>query len=186
MTPLAKTLIAEVVEKEGGYSNHPSDRGGETNYGITKAVAREAGYLGPMRDLPKELAEDIYYRVYWREPGFERVAEEGFERIAAELFDSGVNCGVSRASKWLQRSLNILNGRGTHYGDLPVTGRVGLLTIAALKAYRDRRPPINLAELILLRALEGFQISHYIHLCETNQSQEDFIVGWLRTRVGLA
>jgi len=32
-------LIEDVIEREGGYVNHPADRGGATNWGITEAVA---------------------------------------------------------------------------------------------------------------------------------------------------
>jgi hypothetical protein len=34
------TMIAGVIAVEGGYVNHPSDPGGETNMGITREVAR--------------------------------------------------------------------------------------------------------------------------------------------------
>ena len=55
-----KDIINHVIEIEGGYVDDPSDSGGETNYGITKAVARRYGYAGHMRDLPREVAYQIY------------------------------------------------------------------------------------------------------------------------------
>ena len=30
-------LIDELIEREGGYVNHPADRGGPTKFGITEA-----------------------------------------------------------------------------------------------------------------------------------------------------
>jgi lysozyme family protein len=44
-------LIEEVIGREGGYSNHPADRGGATRWGITEAVARAHGYRGVSADL---------------------------------------------------------------------------------------------------------------------------------------
>lgn len=35
-------LIEEVIAREGGYSDHPADRGGPTNMGITLKVAPTA------------------------------------------------------------------------------------------------------------------------------------------------
>ena len=52
-------LIDELIEREGGYVNHPADRGGPTRFGITEAVARAHGYAGPMKWLPREEAAAI-------------------------------------------------------------------------------------------------------------------------------
>jgi lysozyme family protein len=50
---------------EGGYSNSPSDPGGETMWGITRRVALREGYSGDMHLLPRETAKAIYRRRYW-------------------------------------------------------------------------------------------------------------------------
>ena len=54
MTP--DTLIDDLIDREGGYVDHPADRGGRTCFGITEAVARAHGYDGAMRDLPRATA----------------------------------------------------------------------------------------------------------------------------------
>src|SRR5690349_1456205 len=53
-------LIDALIDREGGYVNHPADKGGPTCFGITEAVARAHGYRGAMRDLPRDEAVGIY------------------------------------------------------------------------------------------------------------------------------
>jgi lysozyme family protein len=88
-------MIDALIDREGGYANHPADKGGPTYFGITEAVARAHGYAGSMRNLPREEAAAIYRRLYWLRPRFDQVAQRS-SRIAAELFDTGVRySGVS-------------------------------------------------------------------------------------------
>ena len=63
-------LIDALIEREGGYVNHPADKGGPTCFGITEAVARAHGYSGSMRQLPRDEAAAIYRRLYWLRPRF--------------------------------------------------------------------------------------------------------------------
>ena len=70
---LKNDLIAEIIEIEGGYVNHPADRGGPTKYGITEKVARAFGYQGDMRDLPKSKAFEIYDKNYWQRLGLDGI-----------------------------------------------------------------------------------------------------------------
>ena len=46
-------LIDALIDREGGFVDHPADSGGPTCFGITQAVARAHGYAGPMRQLPR-------------------------------------------------------------------------------------------------------------------------------------
>jgi lysozyme family protein len=63
-----ENLIDEVIGREGGYSNHPADRGGATRWGVTEKVARAHGYRGDMRSFPRGEAVAIYRRIYWSGP----------------------------------------------------------------------------------------------------------------------
>ena len=112
----ADALIEALIEREGGYVNHPDDRGGPTRYGITEAVARAHGYGGAMADLPHDEAVAIYRRLYWLRPRFDEVASR-VPRIAAELFDTGANMGPGVAATFLQRALTALNRNGKDYGN---------------------------------------------------------------------
>ena len=54
-----------LIGNEGGYSNNAADPGGETMWGITKRVAVASGYMGQMKDLPRETAKQIAKKNYW-------------------------------------------------------------------------------------------------------------------------
>ena len=175
------TLIDAVLDREGGYCNHPADRGGETKYGITAAVARANGYAGAMRDLPLDMARAIYRRLYWLGPRFDAVAEQA-AGIAAELFDTGVNMGPPVAAAFLQRALNALNRGASDYPDMPVDGRIGDTTLAALTAFLKRRGAGG--ETVLLKAIEALQGERYVALAEGRPANEAFLYGWLANRIG--
>lgn len=170
------SVIEAVLRAEGGYVNDPRDAGGETMYGITKATARANGYAGSMRDLPRSLAKDIYYRQYVVTPGFAQIGTIN-AAIAAELVDTGVNMGPNVASRFLQRALNALNNQARDYADLTVDGAAGPATRAALSAYLKKRGKEGERRLLaLLNALQG---ARYVELCEARQANEAFMYGWL-------
>lgn len=167
---------------EGGYVDDPADSGGKTRYGITERVARANGYKGAMRDLSLDIAEAIYRSQYWDPLRLDSVARVSTP-VADELFDSAVNLGVRRAATWLQRSLNVLNGRQGLYADMIVDGFVGPVTIAALRDYIEHRGDEGAT--VLLRALNGLQAAFYIELAERRERDERFVYGWILKRVRL-
>ena len=112
------TAFTKLLGHEGGYVNHPNDPGGETNWGITKAVAREFGYTGSMRDLPRDTAKRIYRVKYWDTVK----ADEMPDAVRYPLFDAAVNSGVGQAARWLQRALGVADD-----------GKIGAITIAKAK-----------------------------------------------------
>lgn len=174
-------LIADVIDREGDYVNHPADRGGPTRWGITEAVARAHGYAGEMRRLPRAEAEAIYCRIYWLRPGFDKIAGRA-PHIAAELFDTGVNMGTGVAIGFLQRALNALNRSARDYPDIAVDRTIGPATLHALDGFLRARG--RGGETVLLRALEALQGERYIALAERRPSQEAFLYGWLANRIG--
>lgn len=103
--------LDEVLAHEGGYVNHPSDPGGETNMGISKRSYPNEN----IRGMTRARAAEIYRRDFWNRvrgddlpPGLDLVA-----------FDPAVNSGVSRGSKWLQGALGVAQD-----------GKIGPATIA--------------------------------------------------------
>jgi lysozyme family protein len=109
----------ELLGHEGGFSDHPSDPGRGTMWGITRKVALQNGYEGNMRLLPREKAKDIYRRKYWNAVQ----ADELPEVVRYTVFDAAVNSGPHQAICWLQRAL-----------DVGEDGVIGPMTMDAAKA----------------------------------------------------
>ncbi len=172
--------IDRVVAVEGGFSDHPADRGGPTMYGCTEAVARAYGYEGPMRELSRDRALLIYRSRYWDALNLSSVAMLS-KGLAAELFDTAVNQGPGRAGEYLQRCLNGLNRRARLYPDVTVDGRIGPMTLAALAAFIKARGTSG--ALALTAGCNCLQGAFYIGLAEGDESQEEFLFGWLLNRV---
>lgn len=173
-------IVEGVLLREGRYVDHPNDRGGPTNWGITEAVARLNGYVGHMRDMPQSLARSIYHTRYVTTPWFDRVAAISLP-VAEELVDTGVNMGPAVSSVFFQRWLNGFNQQARRYGDLFVDGRVGPATISAFGTYLQQRG--SEGELVMVAALNGVQANRYLEIAERDKTQEDFLYGWVRTRV---
>ncbi len=145
--------ITDLIKREGGYTNHPADRGGPTCWGITEQVARAYGYIGEIEAMPQSVARTIYLDKYWIWPRFDQV-NEICTAVAEELLDTGVNMGQGMAATFLQRALNAY---------LKARGKDG--------------------ETVILRALNAQQGERYIQLAEKRPSQEEFIHGWFLNRV---
>lgn len=173
----ALAMIAGVIAVEGGYVNHKADPGGETNMGITKRTAVQNGYTGPMRTLPRSVAENIYYRQYLVAPGYEPLI--GIDAaVTEELFDTTVNMGPPRPSRWFQESVNALCG-----AHLAVDGRVGPQTVVAYRTCQARLGPTPLCTR-MLDALDARQRAEYDRLVRANASLRVFYRGWVNNRIG--
>lgn len=169
-------IIEEVLANEGGYVNDPRDRGGETNFGITVATARDNGFTGPMKSMTRDFARDVYMRQYVQAPGFDKIAAIS-PAIGAELVDTGVNMGQKVAGQFLQRALNGLNNQAKDFADLLVDGSAGQKTRDALSAYLKKRGAEGERRLLLL--LNSLQGERYLSLAEGRSANEAFLYGWL-------
>ena len=170
----ALAIIAPTIDLEGGYVNHPSDPGGETNMGITKAVAIEHSYTGSMRALPRDVAESIYYQSYLVKPGYSPLIPLD-AAVTEELFDTTVNMGPARPSRWFQQSLNEI----CPALKLSVDGKVGPATIAGFS--RCQRTLLCQA---MLPRMDAKQLTEYDRLVRFNPRLKVFHRGWVNHRIG--
>ena len=78
------------LKNEGGFVNHPADKGGATNMGIT--IGTLSAYLGKkatvtdVKNLTHETVADIYRERYFNPMGLSKIVDQS---IATALFDMG-------------------------------------------------------------------------------------------------
>src|SRR5215469_11770514 len=101
------TCLAFTLREEGGYVDDPADPGGATNMGITLATYREWSDdpdLGAaqLRGISDRTARAIYRSLYWN-PLRADALPLG---VDLSVFDMGVNAGIWRSARLLQRALS--------------------------------------------------------------------------------
>ena len=114
--------LRRVLAHEGGYSNHPSDPGGPTNFGITlgdyRGYVKASATAADVCAMRLDEAKAIYRDKYWNAMRCDELAAG----LDYAVFDYGINSGVGRAVKVLQRLLT-----------LPDDGRMTDAVIAAAR-----------------------------------------------------
>lgn len=99
--------LTRLLKDEGGYTDHPSDPGGPTNFGITLADARRYwkgnATAADVRAMPQSVARKIYRERYWDAMRCDELPAG----VDYAVFDYGVNSGVGRAGKVLRRTLGL-------------------------------------------------------------------------------
>ena len=88
-----------LLKDEGGYTNHPSDPGGPTNFGITladyKKYINKNGTAEDVKNMTVLQAKSIYRKRYWDALDCDNLPSG----VDYAIFDYGVNSGVGRARK---------------------------------------------------------------------------------------
>ncbi|MBV9556515.1 MAG: glycoside hydrolase family 108 protein [Pseudolabrys sp.] len=99
--------LARLLAHEGGYTNHPADPGGPTNYGVTiadyRAYVSSDATADDLRKMPVDAAKAIYRTKYWDALRCDELPCG----VDYAVFDYGVNSGISRAGKVLRRCLKL-------------------------------------------------------------------------------
>lgn len=145
---LAKS-VALVLKSEGGYTNHPQDPGGATNYGVLQRVYdswRRKRNLIPrsVKVIDMDEVRAIYEENYW-----DLIRGDDLPLgVDYCVFDACINSGPHQATLWLQRAINALHDANRK---LVVDGSLGATTID----YADDIDPIKLVDSILDQRL-GF------------------------------
>jgi len=115
--------LAMLLKHEGGFVNHPKDPGGMTNLGVTRAVyeqfvGRQVGEA-EMRALTPAVVAPLYKANYWDKGNCDNLPS-GVDWF---VFDWGVNAGMGRPAKALQRIVGVV-----------ADGGIGPQTLKAIQA----------------------------------------------------
>lgn len=153
--------LDQVFFVEGGYSDHPKDKGGKTMYGITEAAYQawikskyESEHWPALGYLTKEMASKIYQEMYWN-----AVRGDELPRgVSLMVFDSAVHAGPTKAIKWLQRAVGERSD-----------GILGPKTLQA--ATRSNRSSSLREPLIIVKKIAEYRLL----MARTN---ETFVRGW--------
>lgn len=148
-----------LLKDEGGFSNHPQDGGGATQWGVTHdELSRWRGYPVSEEDvkgltLPE--AEEIYKAWYWDTLNLDLVKSQ---LVGELLFNFGVNMGVVTIAKMAQDILGVVKD-----------GKVGPKTLSAINSSTEDFPK-NLFKAVQIR---------YVRIVKNNPSQLVFLEGWI-------
>lgn len=168
---------------EGGYSDHPNDRGSATFAGISRKYHPTwNGWLiiDRYKQLPafpgnlkgnQALEEQVFYfykKNFW---DVNKLDQINSQEIANEVFDTGVNMGYKVAAEFLQSAYNLLSKNQASYNKILVDGVVGQKTVMAINAHKY---PMR-----LVKTLNILQGSRYVQICEKDPTQEVFFAGWI-------
>jgi lysozyme family protein len=144
--------IEIVLKNEGGYVNHPSDPGGETNMGIAKRFYPNED----IKNMTKERAIELYYRDYWLPMNLLKLKNRD---LILQVFDFGVNAGIRRSIRFLQRLVQVTDD-----------GIIGPVTINAINSQGPE----------IVEKFKNRRRIYYMNLAAQKPKLEVFLRGWLR------
>ncbi|AUZ65883.1 peptidoglycan-binding protein [Citrobacter telavivensis] len=174
-SPAFRNALTFVLSAERGYVNDPTDRGGETNLGISDKrdgvadgktdVDGDGKPDTRIRDLTVEQAGQIYFRDYW----YPAYCPLWPDEVALFVFDSSVQHGAKKAVQLLQEAVGF-TGKS-------VDGIAGKNTRAAVES---ADPDWLMNRLYLRRS------RYYADIIKSNPSQGKFLNGWFNRLDNLA
>lgn len=166
-----RAIVDEIIRKEGGYVNHPSDIGGPTKYGVTQNTLSQWRFnkatVEDVKHLTIDEARAIYYHLYIKKPKFDKLTHP---TLLPFLVDYAVHSGPSRSIKALQTTLNAF--LGIH---LQTDGKLGPNTLGAVKSIKG----LDQADQVLSRLVDE-RILFFISIVKSRPNQLVFLEGWVK------
>lgn len=158
MSAHSDAVLEMVLDHEGGFIDHPADKGGPTNLGISTRTYPDEDIEG----MTRERAKFLLKRDFWDELDADNLPP----KIAASLVDFAVNSSSARAVRWFQRAM------GRRRDD--TTGKMDDRTLREMRILVHETSD---AEVSLLLNRYRKRMQH--GTVTLDPSQGEFIDGWL-------
>lgn len=154
---MAIDIIGEILQREGGFVNNPSDRGGSTNFGVTVQTLRwwRKDQNADVRTLGEAEAREILTALYIDRPKISLLPD----RVKGFMADFSVHSGPGIAIQHLQRALGVT-----------VDGVIGDETLGAAQNCDPER---------LLRLLIASRAKMIAKIVQKSPNQVVFLGGWI-------
>lgn len=156
----SEKLMPFIYKWEGGYANHPNDKGGCTMKGVTIGTFRK--YFGDDKTCSelKNITDDewlyVFEEGYWNPCKANEIENQSIANI---IVDWAWMSGTKSVIKKIQKILRV-----------DADGIVGNKTINAINT-------VNQEE--LFNNIYNKREEYYYNICENNPSQKVFLKGWL-------
>jgi lysozyme family protein len=163
-------------------SNVPTDRGGMTFGGISRVHhPRWPGWAMIDKGDTKSAQLLNLHRGFYLQQFWEPLMLNGVisQPVAEKIYDTAVNCGPDRATRWAQTALNLANRGGREWPDTVVDGKLGPASVNLLNAAHK----LPAREWLFLQVYESQQEMHYVNLALKDPSQEHNLLGWYKHRI---
>lgn len=156
----SKELMPFILKWEGGFSNHPNDKGGCTMKGITiktfKCYFGEYQTCDDLKNITDEQWLCIFEDGYWNPCKGDDIENQSIANI---IVDWAWMSGVKNVTKKIQKLLNV-----------EADGIIGKQTIKAINDSDSKQ---------LFNNIYNERVKYYNTIVEKNPSQKTFLKGWL-------
>lgn len=150
----ASKLKPFIRKWEGGYANHPLDKGGETKWGVTHTTYNSM-YKGSVKDMTEEQWDNIFYKLFWSPCSADNITDQN---VANVIVDWAWGSGVVTVKKKIQRLFGLKDD--------------GIFGEKTLKVLNTNTKDV-------FDKIWNAHKTFYNNIVKNNPSQKVFLKGWM-------